>query len=92
MLKRIRSPAGVWMRATSVILPSAGETTRPASAGTGRLGSRKNQRKKHASRKGTTAQIQLPGYQQDQNGSRDKPKTIKISVTHHVCDQTLGEL
>ena len=26
----------------------------------------------------------MPGYQKDQNAGRDKPKSIKISVTHHV--------
>ena len=34
----------------------------------------------------------MPGYQKYQNGGRDKPKPIKISVTYHVFDQTLGEL
>jgi hypothetical protein len=33
-----------------------------------------------------------PGYQKHQNAGRDEPKSIKISVTHHVFDQTLGEL
>src|SRR5450631_722140 len=34
----------------------------------------------------------MPGYQKDQNGGGNEPKSIKISVTNHVFDQTLGEL
>src|SRR5882757_629534 len=34
----------------------------------------------------------MSGYQKHQNAGRDEPKSIKISVTNHVFDQTLGEL
>jgi hypothetical protein len=34
----------------------------------------------------------MPGYQEDQNAGRKKAETIKVSVTNHVCAETLGEL
>ena len=34
----------------------------------------------------------IPRHQEYQDGSRNEPKTVEVSVTHHVRDQTLGEL
>src|SRR3982074_187889 len=59
MLSRILSPSVVWIGAISVILPSAGETTRPEPSGIARSGSRKNQRKNAASRTGMATSNQL---------------------------------
>jgi hypothetical protein len=67
------------MRATSVILPSA-------------LRIAEEPEKKASQQKGHDCPDPTPRYQPYQNGSRDETQTIKISVTHHVCDQTLAEL
>ena len=58
----------------------------------GTLGIAKKPEKKARQQNRNDRPRPMPGYQKDQNGSRDEPKSIKISVTNHVFDQTLGEL
>src|SRR3954452_13560895 len=81
MLSRILSPSVVWIGAISVILPSAGETTTPGSAGIARSGSRKNQRKNAASKTGMATSSQLA------NQSAVKKRTTAATINRLIAYQ-----
>ena len=58
----------------------------------GTLGIAKEPQKEAGQQDGDNGPGPMPGYQEDQNASRKEAKTIEVSVTNHVCAETLGEL
>jgi hypothetical protein len=64
-------------------------------AGLGRHGTlwiAKEPQKEAGQQDGDNGPDPMPGYQEYKNASRKEAKTIEVSVTNHVCAETLGEL
>ena len=82
MLRRVCFWPPTVMVETSVTLPSPGETIAPGSCGMARSGSRKNHRKKQASRHRDDGPH---GARQpaEQDGGGEQGDGIQISVTDH---------
>ena len=75
-------------RATSVTLPSAGETMRPGSCGIERRGSRKNQRKKECEEQRGERPPPGSGEEPEESGHCEQRQSIEIAVTDHGKDDS----